>query len=619
MKGRTAPTANRPGPVSYDPSRLLKSLTSRPGVYRMLDRDGKVIYVGKARNLRNRVSSYFRGGATAVKTAAMLRQVADVQVTVTNTETEALLLEDALVKKHQPRYNILLRDDKSFPYIRVSMEHDFPRLSFYRGAKKKGHKYFGPYPSARAVREALGHLQRLFQVRQCEDSFFDNRTRPCLQHQIKRCSAPCVGLVGKADYASDLEHALLFLQGREAEVSEDLVRRMEAAAEALDYERAAHLRDQVARIKRVQEKQFVTARGGDVDVVAAATGEGRHYGVTVMFIRGGRNLGSRNFYPRSAAQAGAGEVLASFLSQYYLAREAPAEIIVSHDVDDRELLEAAFSEKAGRKVAIRHRVRGDRARWVDMALTNARHGLQLRVASAASIAAQLEALREALDLPEVPSRLECFDISHTGGESTVASCVVFGPEGPHKSEYRRFNIKGVTGGDDYAAMKQALERRYTRVRRGEAPLPDILFVDGGKGQLAEAVRVLEELQLDGLEVVGVAKGADRRPGDEQLFRPGQPRPIRLPPDSPALHLVQQVRDEAHRFAISGHRARRARARTSSVLESIPGLGPKRRRALLRHFGGLQGVTRAGIDDLSQVSGISRTLATSIYQTFHGSE
>ncbi|MDH3768892.1 MAG: excinuclease ABC subunit UvrC, partial [Gammaproteobacteria bacterium] len=450
MKSRPAPLTERPGPVSFDPEELLTSLTSRPGVYSMLDADGKVIYVGKASNLRNRVTSYFRGGATAVKTAAMLRLVHDIQVTVTHTETEALLLEDTLVKQHQPRYNILLRDDKSFPYIRVSMEHDFPRLSFYRGPKRKGHKYFGPYPSARAVREALGHLQRLFQIRQCEDSFFSNRSRPCLQHQIKRCSAPCVDVISRDDYANDVKHALLFLRGREAEVSADLVNRMESASADLDYERAAHLRDQIARMKRVQEKQFVASGSGDVDVVAATT-KGRQFCVAVMFVRSGRNLGSRNFFPRSATRADAAEVLASFISQYYLAREAPVEILVSHELADRELLEQTFGERAGRKVAIRTRVRGDRARWVQMAKTNADHGLQLRVASASSLANQFDALKEVLDLSDPPSRLECFDVSHTSGELTVASCVVFGPEGPHKSEYRRFNIKDVTPGDDYGA------------------------------------------------------------------------------------------------------------------------------------------------------------------------
>ncbi len=607
-----------PQPEEFDPEPLLATLTSRPGVYCMLDTKGEVIYVGKARNLKNRVTSYFRRGINEIKTAALVRQIADVQVTVTNTETEALLLEDTLIKKHKPRYNILLRDDKSFPYVRVSMRHDFPRLSFYRGAKKKGSRYFGPYPSARAVREALGHLQRLFQIRQCEDSFFANRTRPCLQYQIKRCSAPCVGLIGKADYADDLHHALLFLQGRDEEVGADLVRRMEMAAAELDFERAAHLRDQIARMNRVQEKQFVTSGVGDVDVVAAVA-EGRRYCVAVMFIRGGRNLGSRTFFPRSAATAPADEVLASFVAQYYLARETPAEIIVNYELPDAELLEQAFSAGAGRKVRVRARVRADRARWLEMATTNARHALQLRMASASSVARQLDAVREALELTEAPRRLECFDVSHTAGESTVASCVVFGAEGAQKSDYRRFNIRGVTPGDDYGAMQQALKRRYTRLKRGEAPLPDVLLIDGGKGQLGEASRVLEELQIEGVELVGVAKGAGRRPGEEKLFLLDRDRPLILPPDSPALHLIQQIRDEAHRFAIAGHRSRRAKARTSSVLEAIPGLGPKRRRELLKAFGGLQGVARAGIDDLAQVRGISRKLAQAIYETFHGSE
>ncbi len=600
----------------FDPRDFIRNLSHRPGVYRMLDAAGEVMYVGKARDLKKRLASYFQREASTPKIEALVRLVAGIEVTVTATETEALLLEYNLIKKYKPRFNITYRDDKSYPYIRIATDHAFPRLSFYRGSLKAPGNFYGPYPSAHAVRETLGQLQKLFQVRQCEDTFFANRNRPCLQYQIQRCSAPCVGLVSEEEYAEDVGHAVMFLEGRNRQVTDALVKRMEAAAGKLQFEKAAQYRDQVATLNRIQESQFVSGRGrGDFDVLGVAS-RGRVHCVAVMVLRSGRNLGSRTYFPRSAAAVEPQEVLSAFVVQHYLSREAPREILTRLPVDEIELLQQTLAERAGHAVEIRHRVRSTRARWLQMAQTNAEHALNMRLASNATIAEQLEGLREMLGLDETPSRLECFDISHTGGESTVAACVVFGPEGAAKAEYRRFNIHEVRAGDDYAAMRQVLERRYTRIKRGEAPVPDVLFVDGGKGQVAEAAQVLEELQLPEITILGVAKGPARRPGMEQLFRAGEKHPVSLSPDSPVLHLIQQVRDEAHRFAITGHRARRARSRRTSVLEAVPGLGPKRRRELLRQFGGLQGVARAPVEDLAKVKGISRQLAKLVYETFH---
>lgn len=600
---------------TFDGKAYANRLTQRPGIYRMLSADGEVIYVGKARNLKRRVASYFQGRAQSAKTHRMIRDIVGMDVTVTATETEALLLEYNLIKKFKPRYNVLLRDDKSFPYLHLSTDHDFPRLSFYRGSRKRPGRLFGPYPSTHAVRETLSYLQKLFLLRPCQDTFFANRSRPCLQYQIKRCSAPCVGHVDKAEYVRDVDDALLFLEGKSNLVIDGLAERMDAAATRQDYEKAAHYRDQIANLKKIQERQFVSGQRGDFDVVSAATAK-ETFCVSVMFVRSGRSLGSKNYFPRTAPGSELKEVFPAFLAQYYLAREAPDEVIVSHAVDDTDLLEETLGKRAGRKLRIRHRVRGQRARWLEMTATNAEHALGLRLAGNASMLAQFDDLQAALDLPEAPQRMECFDISHTSGESTVASCVVFNQEGPAKSDYRRFNIKGVAAGDDYSAMRQALERRYTRVKKGEAPVPDLLIVDGGKGQLSCAEEVLRDLQMDEIRLLGVAKGADRKPGKEKLFLAGQKRPIILSPSSQALHLIQQIRDEAHRFAISGHRKQRASKRRVSVLEAIPGLGPKRRRELLRQYGGLQGVREARVEDLERVNGISRNLAEKIYATFH---
>ena len=602
--------------TDFDAKSFAASLTHRPGVYRMLNAKGQVIYVGKARDLRKRVSSYFHRTHSDAKTTSMMKLVRDVEVIVTNTEAEALILEYNLIKRHKPRFNVVLRDDKSYPYIYVSTEHPFPRLEFHRGPHKGKGRYFGPYPSTSAVRKTLNELQKLFLIRQCQDSYFKNRTRPCLQYQIRRCTAPCVGYVDEPAYREDVDAAILFLEGKNRIVINTLVERMEQAAERQDFEQAARYRDQISRIKKVEAQQLVSRTSAtDLDVIAVASRPGLHC-VTILFIRHGAMLGSRNHFPRISGDANMRQVLGGFLSQYYLGRDAPSEIIIDSDIEDHQLLQASLSQRSGHNVQIKFRVRGDRLRWLQMARTNAEQGLSLQAASNATMRRQFEALGEVLRLEGPPQRLECFDVSHTSGEATVASCVVFNTAGPLKSDYRRFNLKPAAAGDDYAAMAEALRRRYARVKKGEVPMPDVLFVDGGKGQLSEALTVLDELELDWLQVVAIAKGRARKPGSEQLFLAGSSTPTILPSDSPALLLIQQIRDEAHRFAITGHRQRRAKARKTSRLEEIPGLGPKRRRELLRQFGGLQGVHGAGIDDLVKVHGISRSLAQRIYDNLH---
>lgn len=603
----------------FDAEAFLRTLGPQPGVYRMLDGRDQVIYVGKARNLRKRVASYFGAkGHVEPKTRALMSNAARVEVTATHTETEALLLENNLIKAHRPRYNILLRDDKSFPYIYLSTHQDFPRLAFHRGARNAKGRYFGPYASAGAVRETLTQLQKLFRVRQCEDSFCNNRTRPCLQHQIKRCTAPCVNLVSEDDYGEDVRHATMFLEGRSEEMIEELVARMNKASKSLDYEMASRYRDQIASLRRVQERQYVSGARGDIDVIAAAAGEGLA-AVQVFVVRNGQSLGNRTVIPTHAADATPAEILRAFLPQYYLSRSAsrliPKEILLSHPVDESELIAEVLEDHAGHKVRLKHRVRGERARWLLMASENAALALKQRHADRASVRVRLESLQDALGLDEMPSRIECFDVSHTAGEATVASCVVFESDGPLKSDYRRFNINTVAPGDDYGALREALGRRYRRVRKEEGKLPDLILIDGGKGQLGQAVSVMEELQLVDLTLLGVAKGRSRKPGLEQLYINNEHRPVTLSADSPALHLIQQIRDEAHRFAITGHRARRKRARGNSVLESIPGIGAKRRQRLLTEFGGLQALSRAGVEDLARVRGINRALAKAIYDAF----
>ena len=513
---------------------FLRTLTHRPGAYRMLDAKHKVIYVGKARDLKKRVSSYFNRTHDAPKTAAMMAQVARVEVTVANTEAEALLLEYSLIKRHKPRFNILLRDDKSYPYIYASTTHDFPRLKFHRGPRKGKGRYFGPFPSTSAVRQTVNELEKLFLIRNCADSFFQNRTRPCLQYQIKRCTAPCVNLIPKNQYAKDIDAAIQFLDGKNKSVVNTFVKRMEEASDEKDYEQAARFRDQISKLKEIEARQLVKRTGNlDLDILGFASNSAIHC-VTVMFIRNGSVIGSRDHFPRLQGETDKAKIINAFVAQYYLGRDAPAEIIVEVEIADGELLQQELTSRVGHKVQIRSRVRGDRLRWLQMARTNAEQGLNLKVATNATIKRQFAALGEALNLEETPQRLECFDVSHTSGEATVASCVVFNSAGALKSDYRRFNLSPQAPGDDYGAMSEALRRRYERVKKGEVPMPDILFVDGGKGQLAEAMKVLGELELDWLTVVGVAKGRSRRPGAEQLFRPGESRAMTLPPDSPAL-------------------------------------------------------------------------------------
>jgi excinuclease ABC subunit C len=601
--------------ASFDAKVFVDSLPGRPGVYRMLDAEGQILYVGKARNLKSRVASYFQPSNVQPKVQALIAKTANMEVTIANSDTEALLLEYNLIKKHRPRFNVVLRDDKSFPYLHLETKHEFPRLNFYRGSRKEPGKYFGPYPSAGAVRDTLQQLQKLFRIRNCDDAYFANRSRPCLQYQIQRCTAPCVGLVSKEHYARDVGAAIKVLEGRNDEVSEDLGRRMESAAERLDFEEAAQIRDQLAKLKVIQAQQIVTAGADhDADVIAIAAANGE-YCVALMFVRAGRSLGSTTFFPK-APFAELPEVLAAFVMQYYLERDAPAEIIVEQDFDEMQLLESTLAERLSHKVRISSSVRGIRARWLEMTRNNAEQALTMRRLARAGIESSLEDLREAFDLEEAPNRLECFDISHTGGTDTVASCVVFGVEGPLKNDYRRFNISGIQPGDDYAAMYQALTRRYKRIRDGEIVKPDVLLIDGGKGQLAEAAKVLDELGVGGITLIGVAKGVDRRAGQEQLFLLGQDTPTILAPDSRALHLIQRVRDEAHRFAIAGHRRKRAKRHSQSILETIPGLGPVKRRELLKQFGGLQGILRAGIDDFIQIRGLGRELAQVIYEHLH---
>ncbi len=599
----------------FDARDVLNTLTSHPGVYRMLDGSGKVLYVGKARNLKKRVTSYFRRTGLSSKTRALVEQISDIEVTVTHTESEALLLENNLIKKFKPRYNILLRDDKSYPYIYLSSDQEFPRLGFHRGARHRKGRYFGPYPSSGAVRDSLHLLQKLFKVRQCEDSFFRNRNRPCLQYQIKRCTAPCVGYVSTEDYATDVDNTIMFLEGKSSVIIDTLVTRMEAASTGQDYEQAAEYRDQIASLRRVQERQYVSNEKGDLDIIACTTHRGSAC-VQVFFIRSGRNLGSTVFFPKIPTDACEADILAAFITQYYIGKNIPSELLLSHAPDDMDLIQVVLAEQAGHKVKLSASVRGERARWLKLAINNADQALISHLNTRKGYTGRLVELQQALGLEELPGRMECFDISHTHGESTVASCVVFGQEGALKSDYRRFNIEGIQPGDDYGAMEQALTRRYTRLMKGEGRLPDLLFIDGGKGQVGAAARVIKELQVSGVQIIGIAKGPGRKPGLETLYSPGRRQPLVLPANSPVLHLIQQIRDEAHRFAITGHRQRRAKSRKSSALEQIPGIGPRRRQQLLRQFGGLREVARAGVEDLSMVKGISPALAQQIYDAFH---
>jgi excinuclease ABC subunit C len=601
----------------FDGKAFVRTLTSSPGVYRHFDAEGELLYVGKAGNLKKRVSSYFLKPRMEPRITAMVAQIARVEITVTRTEGEALLLESQLIKSLKPRYNILLRDDKSYPYIYLSGGEDYPRLAFHRGARNLPGRYFGPYPSTYAVRESLSLMQKLFKVRQCEDSYFRNRSRPCLQHQIGRCTAPCVQLIGVEDYRNDVRHAEMFLEGRSNAVIDELAEAMEQASMALNFERAATLRDQVSSLRQLQAQHHVQGASADMDVIACRIESGLAC-VSVLFFRNGTSLGTRDFFPRLPLEdATTGDVMAQFIAQYYLDRPVPRELILGEAIPDQGILAELLAQQSGHSVDLKSSVRGGRAQFLQMAERNTRASLTARLASRQTLGARFDDLQKILGLPTLPRRIECFDISHTMGEATVASCVVFGPEGPEKSHYRRFNIAGITPGDDYAAMHQALTRRFRKVAEGEGMRPDVLLIDGGNGQVAQALDVLKELGVSGIEVVGVAKGPGRRAGEETLVLADSGRELHPGSSSPALHLVAAVRDEAHRFAISGHRKRREKARERSLLEDVPGIGARRRSALLRAFGGLSGVESAGIEELMQVKGIDRGLAERIYASLHG--
>jgi excinuclease ABC subunit C len=587
----------------FDPKAFVAGLPNFPGVYRMLGSSGEALYIGKARDLKKRVGSYFTKHAASPRIQMMLSQVASVEVTVTRSEGEALLLENNYIKSLTPRYNILFRDDKSYPYLMVT-GHRFPRLGFHRGAKDRKNRYFGPFPHAYAVRESIQLLQRVFRLRTCEDTVFENRSRPCLLHQIRRCTAPCTGKIAPEPYAEDVANAILFLEGREDDVIRLLSDKMNAASDGQRYEEAAAYRDQVRALSRIQARQYVESnRGVDADVVACAF-DGGIPCVNLVMIRGGRHVGDRSFFPSNAEGASAEEVISAFLEQHYSEQPAPQLIVASEPVE----LDLPTSEV----VTPSH---GERRVWLDMARKNALLAIAQRVRDRATQESRLVALREALGATGV-QRIECFDISHTMGEATVASCVVYDRQQMQKSEYRRFNIRGVTPGDDYAAMRQVLERRYQRVTAEGGKVPDLILIDGGKGQVSAARAALADLGLHQACVVGVAKGPERKPGMEELILESEEKSLELAPSHPGLHLIQQIRDEAHRFAVVGHRARRGKARTTSMLNEIPGIGAKRRQALIEHFGGLRGVQAAAVDDIAKVAGISRPLAERIYKHLH---
>ncbi len=605
-------------PSLFDGAAFVARTTERAGVYQMLGSAGEILYVGKANNLKARLASYFRANGLSVKTRALVGKIQAIQLTVTGSETEALLLEQNLIKQLRPPYNILLRDDKSYPYVFVSSEHDFPALVYLRGGKRRKGRYFGPFPSSGAVKESLKLLQKVFRIRQCEDSFYANRSRPCLQHQIGRCTAPCVGLISQEAYADDVRHALMLLQGNSQEVKQELVAAMESAAATLQFEEAAVLRDQISSLQKVQEQQSVSGHYGDADVVACAISNGSAC-IHQLFVKEGRVIGSKSHYPRLPLEANESQLLSSFIGQYYLQNEGhplPGMLLASHTPEAVHSLEEALSHARVRPVSIQAQARGQKASWIRLATSNAEQQLSSYLASKESMHRRFIALQEALGLDSPIQRMECFDISHSSGELTVASCVVFGDQGPLKADYRRFNIAGITPGDDYAAMQQALQRRYEKLVKGEGMLPDVLVIDGGKGQISQARAVLDGLQISDVRVLGIAKGVTRKPGLEKLLLVSGDTSIEVVAGSQALHLLQHIRDESHRFAISGHRQRRDKKRRSSTLEDLPGVGPKRRKALLQYFGGLQEIRRASVEEIAKVSTIGRSMAEEIYAYLH---
>ena len=609
------PAARTPAP--FDSRELLASLPHRPGVYRMLNAAGETMYVGKARDLKKRVANYFQKSGHEPRIAAMIAQVARVETTVTRSEGEALLLENNFIKSHEPRYNILFRDDKSYPYVCISGD-PYPQLRFHRGALDRRHRYFGPFPGAGAVRDGIATLQKVFMLRTCENTVFANRSRPCMLHQIQRCTAPCVGLIGEAEYREDVEGAALFLRGKAGLVLTHLQAQMEEAAAKLEFERAARIRDKIARLQQLQSRQFVeSATAGDIDVVAAALERGL-FAVNVVMIRGGRHVGDRTFFPRHADatdHSGLQEIVPAFLGQHYVERPVPPTIVVP-DVVEQEALAEVLSLQSGQKVEIIGNPGGERRVWLTMALQNATLAIRQKLAQKATQEDRLTALQQALELPPSVQRIECFDVSHTMGEAAVASCVIFDRLAMQSSEYRRFNVTPDQGGDDYAAMREALSRRCARIVAGEYPAPDLMVIDGGRGQVAVAANVLEEQGMHGVPLIGIAKGPERKAGEEDIVFPDRDTILNLPSDHPGLHLLQQIRDEAHRFAIQGHRARRGKTRTTSTLQEIAGIGPTKRKALLQHFGGVRGVQAASVEDIARVPGISRALAERIFAELH---
>ena len=603
--------------MSFDAKAFLATLTELPGVYRMLDVGGNVLYVGKAKNLKKRVSSYFRENLASPRIAHMVSQIATIETTATRTEAEALLLENNLIKSLAPRYNILFRDDKSYPYIVLS-KGKFPRLGFFRGNPDRKADYFGPYPSSWAVRDSIHLLQKMFRLRTCEDTVFSNRSRPCLLYQIKRCSGPCVGFIATDDYAADVQLAAMFLHGKQQEVTRRLTKAMEEASARLAFEQAAIFRDQIQSLHQVQEKQFVSSsKGEDIDIFVAIREAGQLC-VNLAMVRGGRHLGDRPFFPINAGDSDPADACTAFIDQHYAVHPAPTRILV-HPLpaeDEPGETEAALAELAGRPVPVQEARGVTHKAWINMALQNARLAILARNQASAQQEQRLAALQDALQLAEPISRIECFDISHTMGEAAVASCVVYEGNRMKKSDYRRFNIRDIQPGDDYAAMRQAVTRRYDSLATGEGTAPDLILIDGGKGQVSSAFAALADLGLTHLPMIGVAKGEERKPGLETLIFPEGREPLQLPPQHPALHLIQEVRDEAHRFAITGHRAQRGKSRKTSTLESLPGIGPARRKALVTRFGGLPGVLAASPDQLAEVPGISRELAEKIYSALH---
>ena len=606
--------------MSFNPKKFIKSLTSRPGIYCMKNSEGKIIYVGKAKNLRKRVASYFnRIDSQTIKNQVMIKQIDNIDVTVTQTENEALILENNFIKEYKPKYNIIFRDDKSYPYIYLSTKHKYPRFYYHRGSLKGEGKYFGPFPSAGAVKKSLNLIQKLFLVRSCEDNVFSNRSRPCLQYQIKRCSAPCVNYISKDEYQYDLKNATLFIEGKKEKIIKELTGPMQSASDNLDYEKAAKLRDQIRSVREIQQKQYASGESDNFDIVACV--KNTNYAcIQLSFIRSGLNLGSRKYYPRHIEEQSESDLIQAFLSQFYLnnkkLKKYPAEILVSHDIDEKTLVETVIYEKFKQNIKIKYKVRGERAKWLSIAKENATLDLRQKLAINENLTKRYKALQDLLSFAEPIEKMECFDISHMQGESTVGSCVVFGKNGAIKEQYRKFNIENITKGDDYAAISQIIRRRYMRLIKENNILPDLILIDGGKGQINVAKKELDELQLSHILILGIAKGPSRKAGMENLILSIDNEIIECDSASPALHLIQHIRDEAHRFAIMAHRQKRKKKRSRSILEEIEGIGNKRRQLLIRHFGGLQGVSKASINELTKVSGINKNLAKKIYETIH---